>query len=231
MKDAGDSTPAPGFLQSLLQEVEVDRHAQREQEIIAPQPKRVILDRACSPQNSSPGLSPVIGLGMSGMATPPPLSLNIHGLKSPTQQDVQLSPTYSPFSPADDDTRFGRRRHSHRSPGLSSPPRSKDSSPSRNSSLSYSTKAEIQRMVTVALKPLYIKKEISKNEYTDVNRDISRLLYDRVGEAGSDALTNHETRDKWQKMAVDEVESAVKSLRAEGPASVSVGEDSSSSSP
>ena len=230
-KDANESTTAPGFLQSLLQEVEVDRHAEREQEIIAPRPKRIILDRACSPQNSSPGLSPVLGLGLSGMATPPPLSLNIHGTKSPAQQDQQLSPTYSPYSPADDEVRYGRRRNSHRSPGLSSPPRSKDSSPSRNPSLSYSTKAEVQRMVTVALKPLYIKKEITKNEYTDINRDISRLLYDRVGEAGSDALTNHETREKWQKMATDAVEGAVKSLRAEGPATISVAEDSSSSSP
>jgi hypothetical protein len=87
-------------------------------------------------------------------------------------------------------------------------------------------------MVTVALKPLYIRKEITKNEYTDINRDISRLLYERVGDLGAEALADHETRDKWQKMAHDEVEGAVNSLRVDGAATVSLGaEDSSSSSP
>ncbi|KAF2789202.1 hypothetical protein K505DRAFT_253842 [Melanomma pulvis-pyrius CBS 109.77] len=230
VKDTGDPSATPGFLQSLLKEVEVDRHAERDREIAAPQPKRIIVDRACSPQNSSPGLSPVYPIP-HGMATPPPLNLTILRTKSPVQQDAQLSPTYSPYSPADDEVRRGRHKISHRSPGLSSPPRSKDSSPSRASSLSYSTKAELQRMVTVALKPLYIKKDITKDEYTDINRDISRLLYDRVGDAGAEALANHETREKWQKMAVDEVEGAVKALRVNGPVFISVAEDSSSSSP
>jgi hypothetical protein len=230
-KDASDAATAAGFLQSILKEVEVDRHAERDRQIAAPRPKRVIIDRACSPQNSSPGLSPVYQLPRHGMATPPPLNLTGLRTKSPVQHEDQISPTYSPYSPADDEARQGRRK-SHRSPGLSSPPRSKDSSPSRSSSLSYSTKAELQRMVTVALKPLYIKKDITKNEYTDINRDISRLLYERVGDLGAEALANHETRDKWQKMAHDEVDGAVKALRIDGAAAVSVGaEDSSSSSP
>jgi hypothetical protein len=230
-KDGGDAATAAGFLQSILKEVEVDRHAEQDRQIAAPRPKRVIIDRACSPLNSSPGLSPVYQLPRHGMATPPPLNLTGLRTKSPVQQDGQISPTYSPYSPADDEARQGRRK-SHRSPGLSSPPRSKDSSPSRPSSLSYSTKAELQRMVTVALKPLYIRKEITKNEYTDINRDISRLLYERVGDLGAEALADHETRDKWQKMAHDEVEGAVNSLRVDGAATVSLGaEDSSSSSP
>lgn len=87
-------------------------------------------------------------------------------------------------------------------------------------------------MVTVALKPLYIRKEITKDEYTDINRDISRLLYERVGDLGAEALADHETRDKWQKMAHDEVDSAVNALHIDGAAAGSVGaEDSSSSSP
>lgn len=225
---AGDASNATGFLQSLLQEVEVDRFAE-DREIAAPQPKRVIIDRACSPQNSSPGLSPVYPTP-HGMTTPPPLNLTLlTRTNSPSQQDQQLSPTYSPFSPADDDARVGRRKlvHRHRSPGLNSPPRSKDSSPTRSGSISYSTKAELQRMVTVVLKPLYVKKEISKSEYTDINRDVSRLMYDRVGDAGAEALADSETRDKWQKMATDEVEDAVKVLRANGPVSI---DDSASTS-
>lgn len=224
---AAESSTAPGFLQSLLQEVEVDRFAERDREIAAPQPRRVIVERACSPLNSSPGLSPIY-FAPHGMTTPPPL--NLSRPRSPVDIDQQLSPTYSPYSPADDD-RLGRRRHTHRSAGLSSPPRSKDSSPSRPSTLSYSTKAELQRMVTAALKPMYLKKEVSKEEYTDINRDISRLLYEKVGGAGADALADHDTREKWQRMASDEVEGAVKALRASDAAVLSpTAEDSASSS-
>lgn len=227
-KDTSDASTAPGFLQSLLHEVEVDKFAEHDREIAAPQPKRVIVDRACSPQNSSPGLSPVYPTP-HGMTTPPPL--NLSRSKSPQQgEEAQLSPTYSPYSPADDEARRGRRKLPLRSPGLSSPPRSKDSSPSRSSSLSYSTKAELQRMVTVALKPLYVKKEISKQEYTEINRDVSRLIYERVGDAGAEALADQETREKWQSMAGEEVDTAVKNLRANGPAAVSVADDSASSS-
>ncbi|RYN22037.1 hypothetical protein AA0113_g7179 [Alternaria arborescens] len=223
---AGESsTPAPGFLQSLLQEVEVDRFAERDKEIAAPQPRRIIVERACSPQHSSPGLSPVYQKP-PGMTTPPPL--NLTRTASPVQKDQQLSPTYSPYSPADDD-RPGRRRLAHRSVGLSSPPRSKDSSPSRPA-LSYSTKAELQRMVTAVLKPIYLKKEVTKEEYTDVNRDVSRLLYEKVGEAGADALADQDTREKWQKMATNEVDIAVKALRAGGAALSPAADDSASSS-
>ncbi|KAF2106922.1 hypothetical protein BDV96DRAFT_606962 [Lophiotrema nucula] len=227
-KDAGEALGAPNFLQSLLQEVAVNG-VEREREIAAPQPRRVIVERACSPQNSSPGLSPVYPIPQ-GMRTPPPLKLDVR-TKSPQQDDPnQLSPAYSPYSPADDDTRPDRRKHTHRSPGLNSPPRSKDSSPTRSSSLSYSTKAELQRMVTVSLKPLYLRKEISKNDYTDINRDVSRLLYDRVGEAGAEALADKDTRDKWQKMAVEEVDNAVNALRQNNPVTVALSEDSGSSS-
>lgn len=224
---AGESSNAPGFLASLLQEVEVDRFAERDKEIAAPQPKRIIVERACSPQHSSPGLSPVYQQPRADMTTPPPL--NLTRPRSPIEQD-QGSPTYSPYSPADDE-RVGRRRLTHRAAGLSSPPRSKDSSPSRPPTLSYSTKAELQRMVTAVLKPLYMKKEVTKEEYTDINRDVSRLLYDKVGDAGAAALADQETREKWQRMATDEVEGAIKVLRTAGTIALSpAAEDSASTS-
>jgi hypothetical protein len=83
-------------------------------------------------------------------------------------------------------------------------------------------------MVTAVLKPLYLKKEVTKQEYTDVNRDVSRLLYEKVGEAGADALADQDTREKWQKMATTEVDVAVKALRA--AALSPSAEDSASSS-
>lgn len=224
----GDETITPGFLQSLLQEVEVDRFAQ-DREIAAPRPKRIIIERACSPQNSSPGLSPVYPTP-HGMTTPPPL--NISRTDSPTQRDQQLSPTYSPYSPADDDARTGRKKTAQRqhSLALHSPPRSKESSPNRSSSLSYSTKRELQLMVTAVLKPMYVKKEVSKEEYTDINRDVSRLLYDRVAEAGADALANQDTRDKWQKIASNEVDNTIRALAAVRAAASPAADDSASSS-
>lgn len=85
-------------------------------------------------------------------------------------------------------------------------------------------------MVTVVLKPVYLRKEISKSEYTAINRDVSRLLYDRVGDAGSNALADQDTREKWQKMAEDEVNSAVQTISANGAAASSGAEDSASSS-
>lgn len=219
----GEASAAPGFLQSLLQEVEVDRFAEREKEIVAPQPRRVIVERACSP--TSPGLSPVYQKSQ-GMSTPPPL--NLTRTKSPAQHDQQRSPTYSPYSPAEED-RPNRRTIPHRSAGLSSPPRSKDSSPSRPA-LSYSTKAELQRMVTAVLKPIYLKKEVSKEAYTDINRDVSRLLYEKVGEAGAGALTDQATREKWQQMASTEVQNAIEARRVSNTAVLSPAADDSASS-
>jgi hypothetical protein len=220
----GDSSTGPGFLQSILQEVAVKRFT----DVAAPQPRRVIVERACSSPHSSPGLSPVYT--RVGMTTPPPLT--IHRTDSPTRQSGQDSPTYSPYSPADDEVRPGRRQLAFRphSPQLSSPPHSNESSPTRSSKLSYSTKAELQRMVTAVLKPIYVKKDISKDVYTEVNRDVSRLLYERVGDAGPDALADQPTRKKWQKMASDEVENAIKLHNSNHLGSLPVADDSASSS-
>jgi hypothetical protein len=85
-------------------------------------------------------------------------------------------------------------------------------------------------MVRAVLKPYYTRKEISKDNYTDINRDVSRLLYDRVGEAGAEALADQETRGKWQKMAAEEVEKIVKALPAGGLVPPPVDDSASSSS-
>ena len=66
-------------------------------------------------------------------------------------------------------------------------------------------------MVSAALKPRYQKQEISKDEYTDINRDVSRLLYEKVGDAAG--LAEQKTRDDLQRAAETEVETAVKTLR------------------
>jgi hypothetical protein len=77
--------------------------------------------------------------------------------------------------------------------------------------LSYSSKEEIQRMVKMALRPRYNAKLITKDQYTDINRDVSRKLYDRVGDAS--ALMEQAEREKWQGVAEAEVLNAIAELQ------------------
>lgn len=65
-------------------------------------------------------------------------------------------------------------------------------------------------MVKLSLGPRYRDKEITKDQYTDINRDVSRKLYDLVGDAS--ALTNSEERERWQNVASEEVQKAVGAL-------------------
>lgn len=81
-------------------------------------------------------------------------------------------------------------------------------SPSR--ALSYPAKQEVQRMVKLALGARYRDKEISKEQYTDINRDVSRKLYELVNSAT--ALADQEERERLQSVANDEVQKAITAL-------------------
>lgn len=83
--------------------------------------------------------------------------------------------------------------------------RASSTSPTRN--LSFSAKNEIQRMVKLSLGSRYRDKEITKDQYTTINRDVSRRLYELVGDAS--ALTDQIERGKWQGVADEEVQKAV----------------------
>jgi hypothetical protein len=80
--------------------------------------------------------------------------------------------------------------------------------------MSYEMKQEIQKMVTAALKPFYSRREVDKDKYTDINRDVSRMLYDKVWDAGG--LIDQAARDRWQKVAVEEVTQAIKDATQSG---------------
>jgi hypothetical protein len=67
-------------------------------------------------------------------------------------------------------------------------------------------------MVKLSLGSRYRDKEITKDQYTEINRDVSRKLYELVGSA--DALSDHAEREKWQGVADDEVKKAVIALSA-----------------
>ena len=124
-----------------------------------------------------------------------------------------VSPTFSlAMNGKDERGRLHRRPQQQ----VRSPPRGiSPSCSSRN--MSNSTKAEIQRMVKAVLGPRCRGGEINKDQYTDTNRDVSRMLYDMVGDA--EGLANQDGREKWQEVASAEVERAIGAIGSpkEGP--------------
>ena len=69
-------------------------------------------------------------------------------------------------------------------------------------------------MVKEALARPWGKNQVSKEEYTDINRTVSRMLYDRIGDL--DSLQDPGKRREWEIMARVEVDRAVKELEAGG---------------
>ena len=210
----------PTFLSSLLREVE-------SKPVSASSPGASDYQNGhFSPRDSSPGASPSSsnpGTPRAVSVTPPPLlrplSPPLSSTIVPVSSPVNL--TFSPFSPTDlsrsrthvtSDHHRGRRRPSQQdSNDEEAQDRASSASPSRQV-LSYSTKEEIQRMVKLALGSRYRDKEITKDQYTEINRDVSRRLYELVGDASH--LADHGEREKWQKIAEDEVQKAVVALSA-----------------
>jgi len=79
--------------------------------------------------------------------------------------------------------------------------------------MSLTAKEDVQKLVSSALKPHYHDQTISKDEYTNINRDVSRMLYDKIGDF---AVLDVDDRAKWEKIAGDEVAKAVNALKAQG---------------
>lgn len=78
--------------------------------------------------------------------------------------------------------------------------------------MTLSTKMQIQKLVSAALKPAYKKRHINTEQFTDINRDVSRLLYDMVAESGYSSDGTDE--DRWRTIAAAEVDRSVKRLRS-----------------
>lgn len=79
--------------------------------------------------------------------------------------------------------------------------------------MSLMAKSDVQKLVSAALKPHYTDQKISKDEYTIINRDISRMLYDKIGDL---ERLDVDGKAKWEKVAGEEVNKAVGALRAQG---------------
>jgi hypothetical protein len=76
--------------------------------------------------------------------------------------------------------------------------------------LDLKTKTEIQGLVKTVLRPLYNSNEVTSDQYTDINRDVSRKLYDKIGNGAN----LESSKEKWQKIAEEEVLLAVQSLKS-----------------
>jgi len=77
--------------------------------------------------------------------------------------------------------------------------------------MSIEAKEGISKIVKAALAPHWKAAEISKEQYADINRDVSRKLYEIVGDHDT---SDDKEKSNWEKVAVSEVETAVKSLIA-----------------
>jgi hypothetical protein len=75
-------------------------------------------------------------------------------------------------------------------------------------------KTDIQKLVGAALKPYYHGKVVSKEEYTDINRAVSRMFYEQIGETDS---LEAGARADLEKSAKDEVRRAIDKFKKESP--------------
>ncbi|KAL8951080.1 MAG: hypothetical protein Q9222_002920 [Ikaeria aurantiellina] len=213
----------PSFLQSLLKEVESsaapDDSTNLNRSSIVPHAGQ------SSPLQSSPAASPPSSNHASPRAlsaTPPPSLSPRSG--SPLSLTSKIEPIFPApeFSPArsptdnhrewhrDQVTELHHPRPRHRILLGSSPPGSEEKSPTRVS-MSLTAKEGVQKMVSSALKPHWHRSEISKDQFTDINRNVSRMLYERVGD--EDNLKDN-AKETWEKLANEEVAKAVHSLKA-----------------
>ncbi|KAI9930460.1 hypothetical protein MW887_011214 [Aspergillus wentii] len=213
-----ESSSEPSFLQSLLKEVDDASISNGPSAQASHAPTE-----HTSPGPSSPSISPAPSNRSSPLlssATPPP---HLRGRPvSPIQltpPNNHSSPSFSPDVSPSGSAQNAKDHTPSRSEGRSRPrisrtsarlmvARSADNSPSR-SGPSSTVKSDIQKVVGTALKPYYRTKVVSKEEYTEINRNISRMFYEQVGEAES---LGAGTRADLEKSAKDEVQRAIEAL-------------------
>ncbi|KAL8783952.1 MAG: hypothetical protein Q9213_004282 [Squamulea squamosa] len=215
----------PSFLQSLLKEVECSTPP--EDSTGQYRSSNVPLTGHSSPAYSPLLVSPPASNHASPRAlsaTPPPsLSprsgspLSLTSKIEPIFPAPEFSPARSPPDNHRSVSEWQQNNHEIRHPRPrsrypwgSSPPRSDEKSPPRVN-ISLTAKESVAKMVSSALKPHYHRSEISKDQYTDINRNVSRMLYEKVGV--EENLTDS-TKEDWEKVASEEVAKAVQSLRS-----------------
>ncbi|KAJ5256952.1 hypothetical protein N7478_013056 [Penicillium angulare] len=221
-----ESIAEPSFLSSLLREVEDASTTPSHTTSKGPSaPTSVAPTDHLTSGLSSPSLSPIssdVSSPRYSSITPPPFSRSRP--ISPLQISSPAEPSSPPFSPeisfsgspdtsptSDDKVpQRDRARPTSRIPrrALQLAQSSPETSPTR-SGPSSTVKSAIQKMVGSSLKPHYRAKTVSKEQYTEINRTISRKLYERVGSVES---INLQARLALEQVAKCEVQDAVDSL-------------------
>ncbi|KAJ5194674.1 uncharacterized protein N7498_008112 [Penicillium cinerascens] len=222
----GDSVGEPSFLSSLLKEVEDSSNTELATSHGPSAPTSIAPTDHATPGPSSPSISPVSSNHSSpriSSTTPPPFSrsrpISPIQLSSPAESS---SPPFSPEvsfsgSPASSPSKETPTAHRDAGRPRSRIPRrgmhlghsrSADTSPTR-AGPSLAVKSDIQKMVGTALKPHYRAKTISKDQFTEINRTISRKLYERVGTAES---LGSERRADIEAVAKQEVQNTIGAL-------------------
>jgi hypothetical protein len=201
---------------------------------------RAILDNTRNGVDpSSPATSPSPSGYSSPRAlstTPPPRGVNERP-GSPLSLMSRIEPVYPPanFSPtrnggdsSDSESRVRRQsahtNGAHKSLEIRQPrprrqqpitittgaaSRSPESSPTRGP-LTLETKESISNIIKSALKPYYKSGRITADQYTSINRDLSRRLYKEVS---PDEVLNDDARQRCERMATKEVAKAVAEVK------------------
>ena len=214
------SPSEPSFLTALLKEVEVPSTSEED----GAWPYSTTVNRPSnngSPtQFSSPGSSPSpppYQRGRANSMTPPPG----HRSRSPLPLSSRIEPMIR--RPAQQPLAHRRERETepilisttaeirqHHPPreGATALARSPEASPVRDT-MSIESKAAINKLVKGALAPHWKAAKITSEQYADINRDVSRKLYEEIGEC-----TTIDEHDRWERMAAHGVESALKAMKA-----------------
>lgn len=77
--------------------------------------------------------------------------------------------------------------------------------------MSAEAKEGISKIVKTALGPHWKKAEITKEQYAEINRDVSRKLYEIVADNN---MADEQLKSNWERIASTEVAVAVKALVA-----------------
>lgn len=223
-----DTSGEPSFLSTLLREVETatsdDDTTRSMFSAAVPGPNRVT---SPSIEYSSPGASPsptssTYHTPRAMSITPPPhitkrpgsplpLSSRVDPIFAPAEYSPSRAPPEEKHKPDQEQTTHPAlelRQPRPRRHGPAQLPRSQGTSPAR-ASMSIEAKEGISKIVKSALAPHWKSAEITKEQYADINRDVSRKLYDIVADC-----SRPNEQEKWEKIATHEVASAVKSLMA-----------------
>lgn len=220
----------PSFLQTLLKEVENSAAADEPPRGRPTLSIRAALDHG-SPQGSSPEASPTSSNLPSprGSASPPPATRYRPGSPSLTSRIEPIypklgSPEMSPLSPDSEPSHQrpkarsrvdseNRTRQWVNGTEASSPGRAPDLSPTRvNTTLT--AKERIQKFVRDALKEPYTANKINKEQYTDINRTVTRSLYEVMGD---DACVDGDQVAEVRRLAGLEVAKAVALIQPDSP--------------